>query len=446
MQPFVTSRKLEVYPNYQDAQKGTGQLHTTSGPGEQIYNKMQTDYTSLEDPNQQLAKFLFGAVTNRLDDLSPTEKYGTLDKLYLLQEPHVVNRVRQDLYDSAFQRKVPTNQKKSRFKNEEEQAITLSPKDSSTNPIMALAHEVTHALDDNYMRIPQREIIDYLAELEEGSIGLNAPNVNSPKLPNNSNLHQLITDAQGIIPGTTGFSKYYPAHNFVQNIKTSMQDLGQRFESGQDGAQSLANTENQYSIDTFAKAKQALDLIRARHSNNDPGQAFWNLSEFPAFSIETLNAPWNVRTNTNPAAKGFMYNVLQGLNRGFNGLGLNENSSILNNLEARKDQLEYIPVNRFNSKIQNFSVPSKEEIKTEYNTYNPLLQQRIPGQDEGEIKYNTNPLLQQITQQQSSSPTSNQAIEIFPTLFSQNLPQEISRTTRSGRVSKPKQKFFPFEK
>ena len=410
LQPFVTSRKLEVYPNYQDAQKGTGQLHTTSGPGEQIYNKMQTDYTSLEDPNQQLAKFLFGAVTNRLDDLSPTEKYGTLDKLYLLQEPHVVNRVRQDLYDSAFQRKVPTNQKKSRFKNEEEQAITLSPKDSSTNPIMALAH------------------------------------VNSPKLPNNSNLHQLITDAQGIIPGTTGFSKYYPAHNFVQNIKTSMQDLGQRFESGQDGAQSLANTENQYSIDTFAKAKQALDLIRARHSNNDPGQAFWNLSEFPAFSIETLNAPWNVRTNTNPAAKGFMYNVLQGLNRGFNGLGLNENSSILNNLEARKDQLEYIPVNRFNSKIQNFSVPSKEEIKTEYNTYNPLLQQRIPGQDEGEIKYNTNPLLQQITQQQSSSPTSNQAIEIFPTLFSQNLPQEISRTTRSGRVSKPKQKFFPFEK
>lgn len=167
----------------------------------------------------------------------------------------------------------------------EDRNITMAPLDkdvSTPNPISTLIHEGTHALDHSHMRTYQNSAIDLLAK----HLG------NTPIDKDNG---KWYTGAQEILKvAAPDFHKYYPfkpvgkgkktPSNVVKNIKDSMYNL-----------EPPAKLRQPQSILTYGAAKKKLDSLKKIGKKPEHDLFFESLSEFPAFAVESLSKPWNIK-------------------------------------------------------------------------------------------------------------------------------------------------------
>lgn len=313
--PFEQSNRLKVYDTYDDVIKAANPIK--ADPTQSPYKDMITHYQTLSPQGKELANFIFDAVTNKLDQIPAKDKQNIFDKLYLLNKPYIYSGSRQDLYNNDLI-------KKGIKKGQGEQSITLSPTSPpknpiTTNPITALTHESTHALDDAYMRIYQKEIIDTLAAFEKAGIINGKKDIvigKTGQMPKHTMLQDILENAQSILP-IPNFSQRYKYKDTHDQISSSFSDLGTDKITKRKFYQNKPDQ-----VDSFIESQKVLNDIRSRaHPKNAPGNAFFNaFSEFPAFGVESLFDPWIPSQNIH--ANELLRQVMQGVRRGFIGLGM----------------------------------------------------------------------------------------------------------------------------
>lgn len=207
--------------------------------------------------------------------------------------------------------------------------ISLSPAPSADipNPISALIHEGTHALDDLHMKTYQKTIPSFLAKHLKGT-----------KIDKDRG--NWYTGAQQILPNQS-FQNYYPykgedesAH---EDIKNSMHDL------------QLPLRGQPQSIQTFEAAAQEL-ANGNRQVDPADDSLFQSLSEFPAFAVESLSKPWEIEWKgkgknkkivgpANNIGRKLLKKVAKDVYSNFQGLDQNFNESYPDTNQAFRDRI-----------------------------------------------------------------------------------------------------------
>lgn len=309
LRPLVDANKIKVNGKpYNPKDK----MHTN------VYNKFKerANSPSITQPQRQLADFIIQNLAKTSDQLgnNSQKQYGALDYVDLREKPYIDSKTkeRMDYYNGSLGKK----------KNE--QGIILSPSSTikyplDTNPLNVLSHEGVHSLDDSYMRTHQNEVVDYLAK-------------NAPK--NDDLLKKLITDTQNIL-NEPAFSQGYTYDGFFKDkISKSLKNLKVR---------------------DLQKAQQSLQ--QDRKDDKDSGDNLMAFSEFPAFAIEKLYTPWT--PSPNPQANEFLSNIMQGVQRNFQELGL-DNQQYSDIIQAFEDR-----INELNGQSNSQQLPLINLLKKE---------------------------------------------------------------------------------
>lgn len=314
LRPLVDTNKIRINEK---------QFNPKDSSHLKVYNKFKkhANSPSITQPQRQLADFIIQNLAKPSDQLgnNPQKRYGALDYVDLREKPYIDRKTkeRMDYYSGSL------------GERKDEQGIILSPFSTNkyplnTNPLTVLSHEGVHALDDSYMRTHQNEVIDYLAK---------------EKLSEGKPLDKLITDTQKIL-NEPAFSQGYTYDNFFKRpISTGLNNLKAK---------------------DFQAAQRSLQ--KDRKNNEDSGDNFMALSEFPAFAIEKLYTPWTA--SPNPQANKFLSKIIQGVQRNFQEFGLNnqEHPDIIQAFKAKENELN----RQFNSQqLQHANLPKRQKLTSQ---------------------------------------------------------------------------------
>jgi hypothetical protein len=260
-----------------------------------VYNKFKerANSPSITKEQKGLADFIIENLAKDQLGSDPNKRYGSLKYVNLLSKK---NNSSDGLYENG--------------------KITLDIGKPQENPLITAIHEGTHSLDNDYMRIYQKEAIDYLADLENQDNDWKT-NYSSTKKTENP-LIQLIKDTQEINPSQAFRIKYYPysalknrvEYGFKPNIEKSFGTINEWQKK---------NGSSNPEVTNFKGAQQGLKAMN--ESKINPTNLFDEFSEFPAFGVEQLYNPW--KQSNNPRANAFLHKMMTGVQRDFGELGMN---------------------------------------------------------------------------------------------------------------------------
>ena len=251
--------------------------------------------------------------------------------------------------------------------NSRTRSINLSPNSGEGAPIIPFTHETTHALDDLFMKIPEREGIDFLAKMEKQS-----PNIDYLQNP------KWYRQAQEIL-GNDTFQQEYTYEDYGKpSIERDLVML----------------TDNMGSpVSNFREAQQSL-----QGQTRDYTYFMNPLSEFTAFSTQALPYRWQIGNNPNKAnywknrddGRRFLKAVTKGTYRNFQELDPEfrtnypaANQAFLDRIGQLRNYKKYPTQQEYLEKRGNTMEPGYiPKYSIRYNqTANPITQQISPTPD-----------------------------------------------------------------
>lgn len=271
---------------------------------------LKYDNNEANDTQRQLAHFMYNNLAE-FPSSANEKKVNNFNKLNIINKR---KDKRSDAY-SPSTRSIDLNINKNNLDDY-----------TSVNPLIPLIHEGTHALDDLYMKIPQREAMDILTTME------------NPKEGKQQNLlykeghnRDWYNQAQYILD-SPDFTNWYPLE--LDPDSNSESDEEEQYPEGygdttlDTGLRQLKTFTGRKDISNFTDARTAL---YEEDPDNEQNFFFKPFSEFTAYSVENLHRPWNIHNNQNDKKTGnywkyfndgrrFLKGITKGVYRNFREL------------------------------------------------------------------------------------------------------------------------------